>query len=159
MPLDPLSALSVAASIIQVVDFAGNIVSKGKDLYKSSDGALRENTEAETVTVRLREMTMKLKDSQIFLQGSSANAPVGPQMSKPEELQLQEICDECLSISEQLLLHLSKLKVQMGQESRKWKSFRQALKTVWSKPDLDGLARRLGELRNELDTHLLVSLR
>ena len=57
MPLDPLSALSVVASVFQVVDFASSIISKGKYLYKSSDGALRENAEAETVTVRLRELT------------------------------------------------------------------------------------------------------
>ena len=142
IPLNPLSAV---ASVFQVVDFASSILSKGKDLYKSSDGALRENAEAETVTVRLRELT----DNRRFT----------TQVTNPEELQLHEICNETKVISETLYLHLIKLKVPRGQERRKWKSFRQALKTVWSKPDLDRLAGRLAELRNELDTHLLVSLR
>ena len=148
MPLDPLSALSVVASVFQVVDFASSIISKGKYLYKSSDGTLRKKAEAETVTVCLRESTENIGFTSLRTQ-----------VTNPEELQLHKICIETKSISEALYLHLIKLKVPRRHEGRKWKSFRQALKTVWSKPDLDRLAGRLAELRNELDTHLLVSLR
>ena len=141
MSLDPLSALSVVASVFQVVNFASSIISKGRYLYKSSDGALRENAEAETVKVRLRELTENI-----------GLASVRTQATNPEELRLHEICIETKSISEELYLHLIKLKVSRGHEGRKWKSFRQALKTVWSKPDLDRLAGRLAEFRNSL-TH------
>ena len=60
MPLDPLSALFVVASVFQMVDFASSTISKGKYLYKSWDGALRENAEAETVTVRIQEFTEEI---------------------------------------------------------------------------------------------------
>jgi hypothetical protein len=49
MPLDPLSALSVAASAIQFIDFSSKIVSKGKHIYKSANGVLREDAEVENL--------------------------------------------------------------------------------------------------------------
>ena len=44
-------------------------------------------------------------------------------------------------------------------ENRKWKSFRQALKSVWSKQAIDEMAKRLEVLRADLDTHILEILR
>lgn len=149
MPLDPFSAFSAAASAVQLVDFAAKLVSKGKSIYKSTDGALRENAEAETVTARLRDLTQYLKDS-----NSSRPHELGQQ-----ETQIQAICTECSQISETLLAHLSDLKVPRSQEGRKWKSFRHALKSVWSKKELDHLASRLAILKGELDSHILVFLR
>lgn len=145
-----LSALSVAASLIQVVDFAGKIVSKGRQLYRSSDGLLQEQAQTETVAIRLRQLAQNLKDA------------VGEPNYKPrhsEEFQLKTICEECSGISEKLLSYLGQLKVPKEDDHRKWKSFRQALKNVWSKRELDDLAKRLAELRNELGTQILVSLR
>ncbi len=63
MPLDPLSALSVAAAVVQFVDFSAKIVSKGKQLYKSPGGVLRENEQTETVTKRLQNLAQNLKTS------------------------------------------------------------------------------------------------
>ena len=57
MPLDPLSALSVAASVVQFLDFGNKIVSKGIQAYKSNDGALIENAEIEEATQRLAQLS------------------------------------------------------------------------------------------------------
>jgi hypothetical protein len=42
MVLDALSVVSLAATIIQFVDFGSKIVSKGYHLYESTDGVLPE---------------------------------------------------------------------------------------------------------------------
>lgn len=174
MPLDPLSTLSVAASVVQFIEFAGKIVSKGRELYKSSSGALGENERTETVTKRLHDLTAKLKSS---LQNASRTRqnPARTTVLQPaedvqeyvkqkedekeQELRLQEICNECAAVSAELLKHMTDLKVPKGQEHRQWKSFRQALKSVWSKKGVDDIARRLLVLRHELDTHVLVLVR
>lgn len=161
MPLDPLSALSVAASIIQFVDFSSEIISKGKYLYNSSNGVLKENEQTETVTVRLQEMTRKLNES---LRRSRINNPTTTQVPADPELQVQherlkEICQECSDASKELISRLGKLKVPTQTENRKWKSFRQALKSVWSKEAVDAMAKRLELLRNELDSQMLVLVR
>jgi hypothetical protein len=62
-------------------------------------------------------------------------------------------------MSNQLLAKLNKLKVEDGQKHRGYKSFRQALKSVWAKGSIDEMAARLNAFRREMDAHILVSLR
>jgi hypothetical protein len=52
--VDPISALSLAATIIQVVVFGSKIVSKGYHLNKSATGAFDENEALELVAANLR---------------------------------------------------------------------------------------------------------
>lgn len=66
---------------------------------------------------------------------------------------------EIFTVADELLGRLEKLKVAKEAKHRKWKSFRQALKTVWNKKDLDDLSARLSAFRDELQFHILLSLR
>jgi hypothetical protein len=122
MPVDPLSALSIAASVIQLVDFSCEIVSRSKDLYKSTDRILKENARAETVPVRLKQMISKLQERV----GNNLNLVLSKEDEVVQHNRLRDICKECSSASEELVSHLNKLKVPTGTENRKWKSFRQA---------------------------------
>jgi len=61
--MDPLTALSVAAAVVQFVDYGTRIVAKGTNLYKSADGALTENIELETASIRLQGLGGTLQDS------------------------------------------------------------------------------------------------
>jgi hypothetical protein len=152
MLLDPLSALSVVASVVQFVDFANKIVSKGKHLYTSTDGVLQENADTETVTVRLQSLARRLKES------LTQAGPISED-ERSQQKRLQDICNECTGISKELLSHLGNLEVPKGTEHRRWKSFRQALKSVWTKSAIDEMARKLKSLRDELGTEVLVLLR
>jgi hypothetical protein len=62
-------------------------------------------------------------------------------------------------MSKELLVRLNQLKVEDGRKNRRWKSFRQALKSVWCKSAVDEIAKRLEYFKKELDGHILVSLR
>ena len=163
MPLDPLSALSVAASVVQFVEFASKIVSKGKQLYDSPDGSLRDNEEAETATKRLQDLADSLKQSIEKVPQpkraptSSAHKTLKDQYR--QEMRLRAICEECERMSTELLVRLRQLKVPKGENHRRWRSFRQALKSVWSKKGVDEMAGKLNGLRKELDTQVLVLLR
>jgi hypothetical protein len=46
-----------------------------------------------------------------------------------------------------------------GQKHRKWESFKLTLKTVWSKEKIEETTLKLARLRNELDTHVILSIR
>jgi hypothetical protein len=151
MVLDPLSALSVAASAVQFIDFARIIVCKSKALYLSTDGLLQEHKQTETVTMRLKELAESFKALQ--------DPPLSNSDAILTDSHLQTICMECGSISTELLQRLHQLKVPDQSKHRKWKSFRQALKSVWSKREIDNMANRLSDLRSELDTEVLNLLR
>ena len=63
--MDPLSALSVAAAVVQFVDYSSRMVSKSREIYKSADGALAENIDLEVASKCLQRLTEPLRGSQI----------------------------------------------------------------------------------------------
>ncbi|PMD49488.1 uncharacterized protein K444DRAFT_671088 [Hyaloscypha bicolor E] len=146
--MDGLSALSVAASVIQFVEFGCNLLCKSQEIYKSAHGASIQQIECEVATKRLRELSVTLKQS-LELHTASPT-----EHSKA----LDGICNDCLAVSDELILRFDRLRLPDGDRHRKWKSFRQALKTVWSKAAVDELAARLEAHKKELDSHLLASL-
>lgn len=150
MVLDPLSALSLAGNVFQLIDFSSKIVSKGQELYKSSDGALDENRHYEVIAASLAALSARLQTGAPMQNAGNNTHNLGDQG-------FENIRISCLSISQKLLSHLEKLKVE-GKHDR-WKSMRQALKSVWNKAEIDEIARRLTGLRSELELHILVSLR
>lgn len=189
--LDPFSALAIATAVVQFVDFTKDIVSKGKEIYKSTSGTVYENEGTETATERLLNLTLEINKARKKARHTKQICPPSPvpwvaeesedaielrerqdqqrreqqdyiQRTKEDnelESGLEAICAECKAVSEELLNHLRDIKVPNGKEHRQFKSFRHALKSVWSKNGVDDLFRRLSTLRAQLDTHVLFLLR
>ena len=146
--MDPLTALGLASSVIQVVDFSIRLVSKGVEIYK--DGRLVENFDAEQTTQSLKGLNGKLQRS---IQDSKCSGPLSE-----EDESLMGLCANCESIANELLKRFDQIKVTG--KHRKWKSARQALKSVTgSKDELEELARKLGMYRSEIILNVTVSLR
>ena len=74
-----------------------------------------------------------------------------------DDTALRELCQSCNVVAKKLLSALNKVKVQGKQQ--KWKSFRKALRSVWSKEDIASLEQRLARLRDELNLRVVVDLR
>ena len=60
-------------------------------------------------------------------------------------------------MADEILSALSKLKVQ-GKRS-KWKSYRQAVKSVWNKGKIDEMLQRLMMIRDEVELGIIVDIR
>ena len=133
--------IGLVGNIVQFVDFSGKLISKSAELYRSSEGALAENSDIETAVNHLVLLNNKLKDTAITT-GDSA---------------LQSLCKSCGTTADQLLAVLDKVKVKGKQD--KWKSIRKALRSVWSKEEIEELGRRLERFRKELNLHVTVDLR
>jgi hypothetical protein len=150
MVLDPISALSLAGNIVQFIDFSSKIVSKGRRIYLSADGALPKNLELEVVANDLAALAHGLKfNPSRYVTEDLAD----------EENALQTMSEECDKIAEELLRRLEGLKVKSHAKQRGWKSLRQALKSVWSKEELDELSERLFLFRDQLQFHILISMK
>lgn len=143
--MDPLTAVSLASNVIQFVGFAGELISKGKEISRNADGALVENLELEAVTDSLLEMSANL----ISLPGAE------PSVS---ECELLRLCEGSRELAGALLAALQKLKVS-NSRPRAWKSFRQALNSVLSAENIEQLSARLERYQRQIHTALLVSLR
>ena len=147
--MDPLTALSVAGSVVQFVDFACKVVSKGNQIYRSNDGSLAENNDLEVVTTDLFLLQAKLMCSSPTIDTTSESSTPDPALAN--------LVEASKELAEMLLQRLNMAKAQG--RYRRWKSLRQALKSVCSKDEVDHMAKRLAIFREELQTHFLVSLR
>lgn len=147
--LDPLTALSLAGNIIQFVDFSTKLVVKGREQYKSADGASVGDAELEAIAKDLQGVNHRLTSS---LQIAHART-----LTASDEA-LHKLSEQCSSVAEELIHILDKLKVH-GTSNRRWKSFRKALKSLMKKEEVDAIAKRLQHFRDELNIHILVSMR
>jgi hypothetical protein len=149
MPLDPLIAFGLAANILQFIDSTSRLVSKGHAIHRSAKGCLPENAQIEIVSNRLRSLASGLQQA-IRSNGTTYH-------QSDEEKAIETICQDCIEVAEDLLRRLEPLKVK-GNMTR-FKSYRQAFKSVWNKEAIDMTYKRMELFRGELNTFLLQSIR
>jgi hypothetical protein len=152
--MDPISALSIAAAVVQFIQFGSSLVSAAQEIYRSEEGMHSQYTEYEESAKRLNNLTSKVKSS-LHQVGSLGYLPADSQA-------LEDICNGCLKVSEELQTILQKLQVEKdieGSLRRKWKSFGEALRSVWSAPEIKKLNMKLASFRQQLEVHLVFSLR
>ena len=145
--VEAVAALSVAANVVQFIDFSGKILSEGYRLHKSKRVGPSKNEEIENIALDLQ----KLHDE---LQSGEDETGLVP---TPNDIQLQRLAGQCRGICIELLAALEKLKVV--DKPGKWESFRAALKTVWAESKIKSLQDRLDEARQELIVRILMSFR
>ncbi|KAH7364377.1 hypothetical protein BKA65DRAFT_546261 [Rhexocercosporidium sp. MPI-PUGE-AT-0058] len=61
--MEPLSALSFADNILNLVELSAKLLSKGNAIFKSANGTLAENDGLEVIANRLRDLTSTLENS------------------------------------------------------------------------------------------------
>jgi len=152
MVLEALTALSLAAMIVQFVDFSSKLLAKGHEIYVSVDGASIENNDLEAATKNLRDLSGRLNVPAVSRRGDTAEA------TSESEVALIQLTAKCSAVARELLTVLDHLKVQPG-SNRKWKTFQQALKSSLKQSQVDEIKSRLQAIRQELSLSVLVSLR
>jgi uncharacterized protein (UPF0264 family) len=150
--LEPMSALSVAASAVQFVDFCVKIVSKGRELYHSPSGSLEEN--------------LQLKHSTKVLVGRRGNVSKAinvdslrpPLVISDAQADLLELCDNCLKVGNKLMDRLTGLEIKEREKHRRWKSIRQALKSEWGEKEVNEMRDSLAGYKTDLMLYILLSV-
>ena len=142
-----MTALSVAANVVQFIDFSGKILSEGYRLHKSKRAGPSKNEEIENIALDLQKLYDELQSGE----DETGSVPT------PNDIQLQRLAGQCRGICIELLAALEKLKVI--DKPGKWESFRAALKTVWAESKIKSLQGRLDEARQELIVRILMSFR
>ena len=147
--MDPPSATGLASNIIQFINFGTKIVSKGNQIYNSNDGKIAEHRELELVTNDLIIIQSKLKGC-LRVNGNTRDLA-------EDDGALESLTSASSEIATTLLDRLNRVRAQ-GPHLR-WKSLRQASKSVCSESVVDELAKRIATLKDELEIRNLVSLR
>ena len=149
MDLEALAALGLASAVVTFVDFALEITSKGKEYHKSVDGILIEHVELQSIADRFKDLSINIKQS-------LSDLPRAKALSNNEKA-LKVVAERCQNVSLELREALEKL--QIPGAHRKYKSFRQALKTHWTKNKIEDRQKKLRLAKEDLAVHFLVIVR
>ena len=147
--MDPLTALSLACNVIQVIDFSAKIVTNCKELYEN--GASAKNKEIEFMAKYLASVSTDLK-----LPETSPSAESAQQVCQEDE-KLQKLAQRCSETANELICELQKLAIQGTH--RKRDAILTAVKGTWNKTVIEGIENRLEQHRKTLDTLILIDLR
>jgi hypothetical protein len=154
--MDPLTALSVAGTVVQFVDFGSKLLGNTAHLYKSARGSLEATEELKLVTGDLQSVVTKLRNEPSMGLGGDSQ-PMTEDLQREKDVFL-EICDMAANIADELLGRLKSLTVEQ-KGSRAFNSFKAALKAAWSKDEVASLRERLSTLKDSLQSRMMVSLR
>lgn len=145
--LDPLSALSLAAAIVQFVDYTTKIVLGAAEIHASATGSLDKNVELSSITIDLSDISDKLVIDDRNQSNTYSN----------DERALSSLAMQCRDVANKLLTTLEDLSVKGPH--KKWKSVRQALLSVWREIEIRDIRKRLDTFRNQLTTRLVATLK
>jgi hypothetical protein len=158
--MDPLTAVSLAGTVVQFVDFTSKLISAGGQLYEARElESSKAVTESAQQIQRLATSSIAhLQECNIKLSQRVGSRP-GINYTKNDEALLKEICLKCSGEAEILIKRLAKLQVPEDSKHRGWESLEKALISVWSKKDIERMNQRLVEHRVQINSQVLLSLR
>jgi hypothetical protein len=146
--LDPLTAISLAGNVLQFVDFGSKVISKTRELTKSSNGTTQGAYNAEILVRDLKRVSEQLK-------GGVRAASVA--LRTDDDKALEDLCNGCISLSDSIIKRLEKLK--LGEGAGKRQAFLHALKDVRSQKELENDEAQLATYRRQLEFRVLNSFR
>lgn len=146
--LDPLSALSLAAVIVQFVDFGSRILVSGYETYHDQHGTTQERFDLEEVTQDLFKFQNQL--------ATPANAK---EKETVDMRVLQQLATKCRDLADDLLRLLDDLKVQESGLLRTWDSFRQACRARAKKGEIARLEKLLKVIGEQVNARLIYMIR
>lgn len=143
--MDPVSAIGLASSVVQLITFSTDIISKSREIHRSAAGSLVENVELETIARTLQSQSRRL--------AVHASKDRFPSVTSKD---IVACCEQVRKSSKKLIDIVEGLRGDAA--SSRWKSFYQALKSVWKEQDIADYLRRLEMHRRQIDSLLLMHL-
>lgn len=147
--LDPLSAFAVACNVLQVVEVGVKILSNADEYRKAQGGILSDQKE-------LRDVSQTLNKLNSELQGTLSRKSSSPSHSV-EVSRLMEANDQCLRVSQELIIFLDGLKLK--EKHVMLDSLRVSIKAMWHKDKRDAMEKALISARDNLNIAILVYMK
>ena len=139
--LEPLSAIALASSIIQFVDFGSKILASGYETYHSTHGATEDNVDLESLTQSLYKFQDQLSTH--------------PKQLTHNDRELQKLAQNCSYLAGDLLLLLDSFKVKEHGLIRTWDALRQSCRLVWKKDEIAKKEKMLNSIAGQVNSRLL----
>lgn len=130
--LDPATALSLASSVVQFVDFGIKAVSEAREIYQSADGVSPKNAKLEETIAEVGQFSERIT----LVPLSNADTP----STSDDEKALSKLAKSSKDLADEILIILRNLQVQTPH--RRWKSSRKALAGMWKEDKIRELEKK-----------------
>jgi hypothetical protein len=137
--MEPLSALSLAVNIIQVIDFSAKVINTAVGIHHSTSGTTDKDQNLENVVREIQSLSNRL-------------VPPSAAPESEDEKALYRLAGECRSLSDQILELLRKIQPEDPKSKRQ--ASISALRNIWSAKEKSELEGRLESCRNQLHLQL-----
>ncbi|KAL9095131.1 MAG: hypothetical protein Q9165_002734 [Trypethelium subeluteriae] len=151
MVIDPFSALSLASSIVQFVDFGIKLTSKSVELYKSAAGEDEDGLNLGSVAQRLTSIASRLETS----------TKDGEEIARAEdEKDLRRLALSCRKDACELITMIDSLRIdpKISGLARGFQSLHQAFRHIGMKSRLEAFEGRLNTHRSEITLHIVSTI-
>lgn len=147
--MDPISAFSLAASVINVVDYGTRVLSNTYEIYQSKSGHTLRDVELTTLSRDLTGLSKQL-ERRLHDAKSSPGAT---------DSALLDLCQRCMEASTELQSAINGLQAKGTTKINiAASSFVSALKAIWTESEIEKLRARLTEIRSQMTIAILASL-
>jgi len=134
---EAFAALGIAANIAQFTDYARQLISGGKEIYNSLDGARDEHKALKVIIDDIKSLA---HDCQPVTAKSS------PQSSSADEIAFRKLAAECEPLADKLLAILKDLEVPNNARFRGLQTVRQTIRGAAKRRDIQELLRRITDI-------------
>jgi hypothetical protein len=132
--MDPVSAVSLAATILTFVDFSSNLVKGCYQVYRSSTNTTTDDARLSTILADLQNVTNSLQHD---VAGNS-----------PHLEDLRQLATGCAEVSQELSSMLEKLRRKEG--NKLWRSVEATWKHMRKEKEVAAIEQRLNTYRLQL---------
>jgi hypothetical protein len=146
--MDPVTAFSLAGTVLQFIDSASRFVGLAWRLYRSGQDSAADVAELDVITKNLSNVLDGIPSS------CSQQAPEGSGYQKDGLLKL---AGDCKKVASQLIDVLQSVK--LSKNPRKRDAVKTAFKLIWKEDEIKALHSRLDVFRSQFNLHLLISIR
>jgi hypothetical protein len=143
---EAIAAFSLAANVVQFIDFGCNFVSTAWNIYRHGHPGEGKFLDLQTVTNDLKIIVDKLQPK--AAQGCTETR---------EHDGLFKLSEECQLLALEMLASLSNIII--SNKGRKRDAIKHAFRVLWKEEKIKSVQARLDGFRSQLMLHLLASLR
>ncbi|KAK6214428.1 hypothetical protein LQW54_004335 [Pestalotiopsis sp. IQ-011] len=154
--MDPLSALAIAAAVIQFVDYGSRLVKRTWDVYKTAamndlEGIPEtENDQLEGISNELKQLAQSVRDSTGIHQEH--------RQPTKAETNLMWACEESEKVNAELQDLLAKIRRRPILKHQDDRNPRYAVAKIWEKDKIGQMEQRMENLRRQAMGAVLVCL-
>jgi hypothetical protein len=131
---EAFAVLNIAANIAQFVDYAHRLISGGKEIYNSLDGARDEHKALRVIIDDIKNLNHESQPG------------LNSQPSSTDEIGFRNLAAECEPLADKLLAILKDLEVPSDARFRALQAVRQTFRSAAKKKDIQDLQQRLTDI-------------